>query len=197
LKRYGIFGGVFDPVHLAHLIMAENVRQHMSLDKVIFIPSGTPPFKNSEHILDAKIRLHLVNLSIKGNQYFESSDIEINDINPNKSYTVNTLVKLHEKYKDEQVKLYLIIGVDNLIEMNKWKEPGKIFMLSEVVVINRPGYIINDVKNEYRNRVSYIPAPNIDISSTDIRHKIRENKSIKYLVPDEAEKYILEKKLYL
>jgi nicotinate-nucleotide adenylyltransferase len=196
LKRYGIFGGVFDPIHLAHLIMAEDVRQQVNLDKVIFIPSGTPPLKNSGNILDAETRLHLVNLAIRGNPFFESSDIEINDVNPEKSFTVNTLIKLREKYQAEQVKLYLIIGMDNLVEMEKWKEPGKVFLLSQVVVINRPGYVISDVKNDYGNQVTYIPAPNIDISSTDIRHRIQENKSIKYLVPSDVEKYIIENNLY-
>ena len=197
MKRLGVFGGVFNPVHLAHLIMAEDVRQQVHLDKVIFIPSANPPHKNMEELIDANARLDMINLAIEGNDYFESSDIEIQNAKLSKNYTVNTLLKLREKYKDDNVKLYLIIGMDNLIRLHTWKDPGKLFMLSEVIVMNRPGYLISDVKNEYSNRVLYVPAPDINISATDIRHKIMEKKSIRYLVPDSVEKYILENKLYI
>lgn len=197
MKRLGIFGGVFNPVHLAHLIMAEDIRQQMHLDKVIFIPSANPPHKNHADLIDARSRLEMVNLAIKDNEYFESSDIEIQNAEQSKNYTVNTLLGLREKYKDENVKLYLIIGMDNLIQLHTWKDPGKLFMLSEVIVMNRPGYLISDVKNEYAKQVLFVPAPDINISATDIRHKIREKKSIKYLVSDSVEKYIKEHKLYL
>lgn len=197
MKRLGIFGGVFNPVHLAHLIMAEDIRQQVHLDKVIFIPSANPPHKNHADLIDARSRLEMVNLAIKDNEYFESSDIEIQNAEQSKNYTVNTLLGLREKYKDENVKLYLIIGMDNLIQLHTWKDPGKLFMLSEVIVMNRPGYLISDVKNEYAKQVLFVPAPDINISATDIRHKIREKKSIKYLVSDAVEKYIKEHKLYL
>jgi len=197
LKRFGIFGGVFNPVHLAHLIMAEDIRQQVHLDKVIFIPSANPPHKSIKDLIDAGSRLEMINLAIKDNDYFESSDIEIQNGKLSKNYTVNTLLSLHEKYKEENVKLYLIIGMDNLVQLHTWKDPVKLFMLSEVIVMNRPGYLLSDVKNEYARQVLYVPAPDINISATDIRHKIRDNKSIKYLVPDSVEKYIKENKLYL
>ncbi len=196
MKRLGIFGGVFDPVHLAHLIEAENAREHLKLDKVIFIPSGTPPIKNSDRLLDAEIRLHLVKLAIDGNPNFESSDIEVKN-KTGKSYTVDTLLKLSENFKGENVKLYLIIGIDNFAQIRKWKEPEKIFTFSEVVVINRPGYDIREIKNEFSNRILFIPEPIIDISATDIRNRVKERRTIKYLVPEKIEKYILENKLYL
>lgn len=195
MKRYGVFGGAFNPVHTAHLIIAEDVRQQMHLDKVLFIPYSNPPHKNSEELLKPEQRLQMLRLAIEGNRFFEISEIEIHTIN-SKTYTVDTLMKLRELYKSDGVKLYLIIGLDNLIELHTWKDPGKLFMLSEVVVLNRPGYFIQSVENEYSRRVVYIPAPNIDISASDIRHKIREKKSIKYLVPEKVEKFIVENNLY-
>ncbi len=196
MKRYGVFGGAFNPVHMAHLIIAEDVRQQIHLDKVLFVPYANPPHKNGNNLLDSKHRLTMLRLAIEGNSFFEISDIEIKDSSVSKTYTVDTLMKLRELYKDEGVKLYLIIGLDNLIELHTWKDPGKLFMLSEVVVLNRPGYLVQSVENEYGRRVTYIPAPDINISASDIRYKIKEGKSIKYLVPHSVEKYIEKNKLY-
>lgn len=196
MKRIGIFGGTFDPIHCGHLIMAENVKDQMHLDTVLFIPSGNPPLKDISEISAAEHRLNMVNLAIEGNPSFGVSDIEINSTGSEPSYTVNTLMKLREQYSDEQVKLYLIIGMDQLIDLHKWKDPGKLFFLTEVVIINRPGYLIQQVENEYSRRGIFVPVPNIDISSTDIRFRIGEKRTIKYLVPEKVEKYILENKLY-
>jgi nicotinate-nucleotide adenylyltransferase len=197
LTRLGIFGGAFNPIHTAHLILAEDVREQMHLDKIIFIPYANPPHKDPGKLLDAEIRLKLINIAIRGNKCFESSDIEIVKGRSSKTYTVDTLMQLHEMYKNEQAKLYLIIGIDNLIELNTWKEPGKLFRLAEVIVLNRPGFLIQDVKNEFYNQVTFIPAPNLDISSSDIRNRVKEKRSIKYLVPEAVEKEIVDNKLYL
>jgi nicotinate-nucleotide adenylyltransferase len=196
VKRIGVFGGIFNPVHTAHLIMAENVREQVHLDTVVFIPSANPPHKDTNELIDFDLRIKMLELAIEGNKYFETSDIETGLSKHGKNYTVNTLMALREKYSAEETKLYLIIGMDQLIELHTWKDPGKLFFLSEVVVINRPGYLVTQVENEYGRRVIYVPAPNIDISSTEIRHRINENKSIKYLVPEKVEKFIYENNLY-
>jgi len=195
MKRIGVYGGTFNPVHIAHLITAEEVSEQMYLEKVLFIPTAHHPLKNEESIIDAGTRLKMLEIAINGNDKFESSDIEITE-DEQKSYTVNTLIKLREKYKDEQVKFYLIIGMDNFAELQKWKEPDKLFMLAEVIVINRPGYFADDIKNDYSRQVVYAPVTNIDISSTEIRNRVRENRSIKYLVPDGVERFIQQNKLY-
>jgi nicotinate-nucleotide adenylyltransferase len=197
LKRIGVFGGAFNPVHVAHLIIAEDVRQQMHLDKILFIPYAKPPHKDHDGLVDAELRLKMVELAIEDNPYFEASDIEIKRGKNSVTFTVDTLLELREVYKSEQVKFYLIIGIDNLIELHTWKDPGKLFLLAEVVVLNRPGYLIQNVQNDYNRQVVFAPAPNLDISATDIRHKIRENKSIKYLVPKQVEEFIKSKKLYL
>ncbi len=197
MRRIGVFGGAFNPIHTAHLIMAEEVREQMHLDKVLFIPSAHPPHKDEGNMPGALIRLKMIELAVKGNSYFESSDAEINNSQNSKSYTAETLMKLRELYSDEQTKLYLIIGMDNLAEIHTWKDPGKLFALSEVVVINRPGFLIQDVKNDFGRQVTFVPAPNIDISSTEIRNRVKENRSIKYLVPLEVEEFIKDNKLYI
>lgn len=197
MTRLGIFGGAFNPIHTAHLILAEDVCEQMHLDKVVFIPYANPPHKNPDELLDAGIRLKLINIAIKDNKHFESSNVEILNGRSSKTYTVDTLIHLQKIYKNKQTKFYLIIGMDNLIELHTWKEPGKLFRLAEVIVLNRPGFLIEDVKNEYYNQVTFVPAPNIDISSSDIRSRVIEKRSIKYLVPEAVEREILENKLYL
>lgn len=196
MKRMGVFGGAFNPIHTAHLVVAEEVRQQMHLDKILFIPYSNPPHKQADQLLEDKHRLNMINLAIQDNEYFESSACEIKRGKTSINYTVDTLLQLHEAYSKEQVKFYLIIGIDNLIELDSWKDPEKLFTLSEVVVINRPGYLIQSVQNEYHRKVTFVPAPHVDISSSDIRQRIKEKRSIKYLVPLAVEKYILENKLY-
>ena len=196
MKRIGIFGGTFDPIHTGHLIMAENVKEQVHLDTVLFVPSGNPPLKDNSGVSPAEVRAEMVRLAISSNSSFGISDVEMKTPAGEKSYTVNTLLKLREEYSAEQVKFYLIIGMDQLIDLHKWKDPGKLFMLSEVVVINRPGYLIQQVENDYGRQCIYVPVPNIDISSTDIRFRIQEKRSIRYLVPDAVEEYIKENQLY-
>ncbi|MBE2226626.1 MAG: nicotinate-nucleotide adenylyltransferase [Ignavibacteria bacterium] len=196
MKRIGIFGGTFDPIHNGHLIMAENVKDQMHLDEVMFIPSRIPPLKDAENISAPEHRLNMLRLAAKGSSSFKINDIELKMTGDEPNYTVKTLLKLREEFSAEQVKFYLIIGMDQLINLHKWKDPGKLFLLTEVVVINRPGYLIQQVENEYARRGIFVPVPNIDISATDIRFRIREKRSIKYLVPEEVEEYIYKNNLY-
>jgi nicotinate-nucleotide adenylyltransferase len=195
LKRFGIFGGAFNPPHIAHSIMAEDVREQMHLDKIIFIPSGNPPLKEGIEVASPEHRLNMARLAFGNDKNFEVSDIEMKDLS-GKSYTVDTLIKLKEQYKDDFVNLYLILGVDNLLDFPKWKNPEKLFLLSEVIVINRPNFYVNEVKTEYSQRVKYLSVLNIEISSSIVREYIRNDKSIKYLVHPEVEDYIYKNKLY-
>lgn len=196
MKRIGIFGGTFDPVHNGHLIMAENVKDQMHLDEVMFIPSRIPPLKNAENISEPEHRLHMLKLATEGNGSFKINDIELKSSGGEPNYTVKTLLQLREEHSSEQVKFYLIIGMDQLINLHKWRDPGKLFLLTEVVIINRPGYLIQQVENEYARRGIFVPVPNIDISATDIRFRIKEKRTIKYLVPAEVEEYIYKNNLY-
>ncbi len=197
MKRYGIFGGTFNPPHIGHLILAEDIRQQLSLDKVVFIPSGVPPLKDSVDVSDYRHRYKMSEIAFLSDSNFEVSDIEYKDcLSAKKSYTVETLIKLHEQYKNDFIKLFLIIGIDNLIDFPRWKNPNKLFALSEVFVMNRPGFTIHDAPAEYSSKVKYLKVPSLEISSSDIRKRVKEGKSIKYLVLPEIEKYISVNKLY-
>jgi nicotinate-nucleotide adenylyltransferase len=195
MKKIGIFGGTFNPPHIAHLIHAESVRSQMRLDKIIFIPSGNPPLKNTG-VIHSGHRLNMAKLAFEHNENFEVSDLEIHNAS-GKSFTVDTLKKLHRLYKKNDIKLYLIIGMDNLIDFPKWKSPEKVITLSEVVVINRPGYSREEVHVNFTKKVRFVLVPSLDISSTMIRKMIKERKSVKYLVPDSVLEYIVQNKLYI
>lgn len=195
MKKIGIFGGTFNPPHIAHLIHSEIVRTQVTLDKIIFIPSGNPPLKESG-ILDSLHRLKMTKIAFESDENFLVSDIEITD-SADKSYTIDTLHKFRKLYNKSDIKLYLIIGLDNLIDFPKWKSPEKIFTLSEVLVMNRPGYSVNDVPDEFSKKVTYISVPSLEISSTMIRERIKAGKSVKYLVTEPVLKYINENKLYI
>lgn len=196
MKRLGIFGGTFDPPHIAHSILANEVREQMNLDKIIFIPSGNPPLKNEGFVSSHMHRLNMAKIAFERDKSFEINDIEIKKYYE-KSYTIDTVEKLAEEYKNDFVKLFLIIGIDNLIDFPKWKEPDKIFSICEVLVMYRPGYIVKKITPEYSSKVKYIDVPLLEISSTSIRKKVMNKESIKYLVFPEVENYILNNKLYL
>ncbi|MBN1633703.1 MAG: nicotinate-nucleotide adenylyltransferase [Ignavibacteria bacterium] len=195
MRRIGIFGGTFNPPHIAHLIHAESVSSQMSLDKILFIPSGNPPLKFTD-IIPAEHRLNMARLAFTGNSNFEVSDIEIKALSL-KSYTVDTLKKLFKIYEKKETKLFLIIGMDNLLDLPKWKSPEKLFSYCDVLVINRPGYEFKDAPKEFLDKVTYISVPSLEISSTMIRKMVNEKKSIKYLVPESVRKYIVQNKLYI
>ena len=196
MKRIGILGGTFNPIHIAHLIIAEEVRQQLRLDKILFIPSANPPHKSTGDIIDAKIRLKLIDIAIKSSEYFKSSDIEIKNTHYSKSYTVNTLEMLNKQYRGKGIKFFLLIGLDSFIELDTWKEPQRLFELADVVVLNRESYSERKAENEFTKKVKFITVPNLEISSTDIRKRIKEKRTIRYLVPSGVEEYILENGLY-
>lgn len=192
MNKYGIFGGTFNPPHIAHSIVADNVRQQLNLDKIIFIPSGNPPLKES---IPAKHRLSMAKLAFGTDKNFEVSEIEIEDTE-DKSYTVNTLRKLKIKYENTETELYLIIGMDNLIDLPNWKDPEKLFELANIVVINRPGNNKDDARKDFREKAIFVDVPDLEISSKMIRRNISEEKSIKYLVCNTVEEYIEKNGLY-
>jgi len=193
MKKYGIFGGTFNPPHIGHSILADYVREELLLDKIIFIPSGNPPLKDS---ISAEHRLNMSKLAFGNDENFEISEIESENIEK-KTYTVDTLQKLNEKYKDEDVQLYLIIGMDKLNELPKWKEPEKLFKLAKVIVINRPDNSVSNAKPEFRERAEVINTPELEISSSEIRKRIYENKSVKYLLNEKVLEYIKKNNLYI
>ena len=197
MKRYGIFGGAFNPPHIAHSIIAEDVRQQLHLDRIIFIPTGNPPLKNNDDIPSAEIRLEMAKLAFGSDPNFEVNDIEaVKPAESGKTYTIDTMRYLYNLYKNDSVKLHLIIGIDNLIDFPKWKDPHKLFALSEVIVMNRPGYLVQDAKPEFSEKVRFINIPMLEVSSTRIREMVKKGMSIKYLVTPGVEEYIVKNNLY-
>jgi len=195
IKKIGIFGGTFNPPHLAHSVLSEKVKDILMLDKLIFIPSAVPPLKEESEVLEIRHRLVMSKIAFERNPGCEVSDIEIVN-STGKSYTVETLIKLHGIYKNEEVKFFLVIGMDNLIDFPKWKSPEKLFELADVVVINRPGCSLKNIKKEYIEKVLFVELPLMDISSTVIRNLVRNNKPIGSLVLPEIEEYIKLNNLY-
>jgi nicotinate-nucleotide adenylyltransferase len=195
MKKYGIFGGTFNPPHIAHSVLAEKVRVELKLDRIIVMPSAVPPLKDKNEVLEIKHRLKMTEIAFGGNPNFEVSDIEIKNTG-GKSYTVDTLTRLHEQFLNKPVKFYLILGIDSLIDFPKWKNPEKIFELAEVVILDRPGFPKSSIEHKYLNKVKFVKAKLMDISSSRIREFIRNNKSIKSLVLPEIEKYITQNNLY-
>lgn len=198
MKKYGIFGGSFNPIHYGHLMICEYIKEEMGLDKVIFIPTGNPPHKELE--LSAKDRYEMVRLAISPNPDFEISDIETTRVE--KSYTVDTIRELKKIYKEE--KLYFLIGLDSLFQLKTWMKIGDLSQEIEFVVALRPGYLdreevnkeIDFLRENFGTKINLIKTPLYEISSTDLRDRIREGKSLRYLIPKKVLDYIEESGFY-
>ena len=198
MKKYGIFGGSFNPIHYGHLMICEYIKEEMGLDKVIFIPTGNPPHKDLG--VSAEDRYEMVKLAISPNPDFEISDIETTRVNL--SYTVDTIRELKKIYKEE--KLYFLIGLDSLFQLKTWKKIGDLSQEIEFVVALRPGYIdkeeidneIDFLRENFGTRINLIKTPLYEISSTDLRDRIHEGKSLRYLIPKKVLDYIEESGFY-
>lgn len=196
----GIIGGTFDPIHNGHLIIAEYARTSLNLDKVLFIPSGMHPFKDNKKITDAKNRMDMILLATDSNPCFEVSSLEITRIGI--TYTIDTMISLKDKYPEDE--LYFIFGSDILFELDKWKRIEELSRLCKFILLDRHSKEeqeiykrIEELKSSYNIHIEKVKSPIIDISSTEIRERVSKKISIRYLVPELVEKYILNNKLYM
>lgn len=215
--RIGIFGGTFNPIHYGHLRAAEEVREKLDLGKIIFIPSKTPPLKTRK-LLNPEHRYKMVELALSNNRFFEISDIEYR--RAGKSYSIDTIEELRGIYPDAT--LYFILGIDAFLEIPQWWQPERLVSLIDFVVISRPffefvsllsspfiytgkhklerldkGKIESCVlKLRSKREVIALRMSHIDISATEIRRLVWEGKSIKYLLPESVESYIIANRLY-
>ena len=187
--RIGILGGTFNPIHVGHLVLAEEAKEKLNLDKVIFVPAYIPPHKKDEELAESNDRFKMVELATRGNPSFEVSAFEIDA--KTTSYSVETLKAFKKKY-GEDANLFFVTGADSLGELFSWKELDQIFKLSHFIVANRPGYTIANVPTG----VDVVTITSLEISSSLIRKKIKEGKSIRYLVPEPVREDIIARRLY-
>lgn len=191
-QRIGIFGGTFDPIHVAHLIIAERVRDALCLDAVLFIPCAIPPHKTEQKRADAKDRYYMIELAISGNPFFQVSDIELR--REGISYTIDTLREIKEKNPIERENFFLIIGADNLKELCTWRQPLDIVKLCRLAVVRRPHSEI--IIPDFAKDTVVVECPLLEISSTQLRQMVRNGQSIRYLVTSQVEQYIISRNLY-
>ncbi len=190
-KRIGILGGTFNPIHMGHLAIAQMSLEKLKLNKILFVPSYLPPHKRITYLASAYDRLQMVRLGIKGNPHFEVLDYEIK--RKGRSYTIETVKFLKNIYL-RKTKLYFIIGEDSLPYLKSWKQIEEVVKIVSFIVVNRPGYR----KRKVPLGIKYhsVVMPGIEISSSYLRQRISQGKSIKYLVPDEVISYIENHQLY-
>jgi nicotinate-nucleotide adenylyltransferase len=197
-----LFGGTFDPIHHGHLIAARAVAERLDCERVVFIPAPNPPHKIGRDLSDAADRLEMVRLAIQGEPRFEVSDIEIR--RPGPSFTVFT-VQAYRQNIGPDVPLAWIVGGDSLPELHTWYRVDELVRLCRIVTAVRPGHETPDL-SALRRRLSaeqidqlvkdVLMTPPIDISSTEIRRRVREGRSVRYLLPDSAIEYITTHNLY-
>ena len=188
--KLGILGGTFNPIHLGHLILAEEARQRLALDKVIFVPSFLPPHKDNGLILDADDRYKMICLATEKNKFFETSDIEIK--RKGKSYTIDTLNEFKKEYPDSE--LFFIIGSDVIKDLPQWQDIKEVERLVKFVIATRPGYPLKDIQEE---DALLVQIQALDISAYEIRRRIKGKLSIRYLVPEDVRQYIIKRRLYV
>lgn len=197
MEKLGIMGGTFDPIHLAHIYIAEEAKRQLNLDKVLFMPAGSQPLKINKNVTKASLRLEMVKEAIKGIDYFEVSDYEIKK--KGMSYTYLTV----ENFKAPNRKVFFITGADCLMDLEMWNGVNRIFNACEFVVFTRPGYDEEKLKvqkmkieEKYNKKVILIHVNSPNISSTMIREKIRDGKKVDNLLSKNVLNIIQKEELY-
>lgn len=199
MKKTGILGGTFNPIHMAHLIVAEIALEEAGLDEILFVPSGCSYLKDAADILPAKERIRMTGLAIEDNPKFALSTIETD--REGNSYTCDTLLELKERYPDQEN--YLIVGADNLFTMEEWKDPEVIFRNAKILAAVRGGKKredmeekIRELKEKYGADIMLLHIKHVDISSSMIRKKVAEGRSIRYMLPERVRQYIIKNHFY-
>ncbi|HUQ43220.1 MAG TPA: nicotinate-nucleotide adenylyltransferase [Candidatus Limnocylindria bacterium] len=205
MTRIGVMGGTFDPIHVGHLAIAEEAREALELETVLFVPAGQPPHKRADEVTNVEHRLAMVELAIADNRAFELSRIEIDRTGP--SYTVDTLEALARAESDgaeewPSPELTLILSAETFAELPTWHEPERLFEAASMAVVPREGYPPPDpawlsrVFPGREARVTYLEGPRLGLSSTAIRARVVAGRSIRYLVPRAVEAWIADHGLY-
>jgi nicotinate-nucleotide adenylyltransferase len=189
--RLGVFGGTFDPPHLGHLLLAECARETLGLDRVIFVPARVPPHRAPKRPAPADVRVRLLRAALRGTG-FEVSTLELS--RPGPSYTVDTLDLVHARHPD--ARLWLLVGADSLLDLPRWREPARILERARLAVAARPGFRAARVGAAVSRRVDWLPNAPVDISSRDLRKRVAQGRSIRFLVPAAVERLVTRLGLY-
>lgn len=199
IKKTGVFGGTFNPIHYGHLLLAEQAREFVSLDEVVFMPSGNSYMKDSSEIAAGEHRLAMTKLALSGNPFFSLSALETE--RGGATYTCDTLCVLRKQNPDTQY--YFILGADNLFSIEDWKNPEIILGNCYLITTVRGKKSEDDIKRQatyleqkYDTRVILLPERKIDLSSSEIRARLQKGESVRYMIPDKVLSYIQEYKLY-
>jgi len=200
IKKVGIMGGTFDPIHYGHLATAEEARIHFELDKVVFVPAGHPSHKKEYEVTPMEHRYIMTALAINSNPFFEISRMEMD--REGLCYTIETLKQFSQGYGPE-TSLFFISGADAVLDILTWKDVGEVLSYCTFIAATRPGYPVEElwdklaeIKRLY-NRVVYpMEVTDLDISSTEIRRRLKVGLSVRYLVPDDVRNYIEKSGLY-
>ncbi len=198
LKKIGVFGGTFNPIHIGHLVIAEAAREEYALEKIIFVPAFHPPHKSFD-IAPGVARMEMVSRAIADNPYFDISDVEM--LRPGPSYTVETM-RYFRKVFSRDTEFYFIVGMDTLLELPTWKYVDELICLCHFLAALRPQYQsdITEVMAYFgdigKEKIHYLHTPQLEISATDLRHRFRTGRSVRYLMPKNVADWIEENKIY-
>ncbi len=196
MRRIGILGGTFNPIHYGHLLMAENALEQLALDEVLFAPAGDPPHKGDDGLIAPQERVSLVELAIAGQPGFRLTRIDLDHEGP--SYTWRLLERCHEAWPG--IQLHFILGGDSLSEFHTWSRPDRVLELARIAVIPRPGALPGNAAIDrvpgLRERLDIVDVPLCDVSSTEIRRRVAAGQTIRYLVPEVVRLRILGTGLY-
>lgn len=200
MKKIGIMGGTFNPIHNGHLVLAETAYEQFHLDQILFMPTKNPYYKKLGHSATEEDRVSMVKLAIEGNDAFAFSDLEL--LREGTTYTVETLEILTKEHPDTEY--YFIMGADSLYHFETWKDPQEILSMAVILVASRDDVSsqsiegqIEYLENKYENaNIHCLVTPNLEISSNNLRKRCKEGRSIRYLLPDPVKNYIQENGLY-
>ena len=189
-----IFGGTFDPPHIGHLLIAQTVFESENFERLIFVPANISPAKKNGDSSPPEERSKMLEMSLTNNPNFEISDLEIK--REGISYTIDTIKEVADKLKLDKNNLFFLMGGDTLKGFHNWKNPEEIIKLCNIIVAIRPGFTPSDIPQWVLDNVRFANIPRFEVSSTNIRRRWREGKTIRYMVPKEVWEYINEKELY-
>jgi len=190
-----LFGGTFDPPHLGHLIIAQTIFEAENFDQIVFVPAYQPPHKNGMKISPVDQRLEMLKIAISENPNFVMSDLEIQ--RKGLSYSIDTIIEYKKQNNLSSDELFYLMGSDSLKQFKKWKDTSRIIDESRVIVAIRPGFRPSDIPNWILAKIQFASIPRIEISSTTIRDRWIDDKTIRYMVTESVWQYINKNKLYL